>query len=319
MRNTYLKIYRKIKEFLIIQKTSAGVIIFSILYLLLISFTQGLKIENWIIVVSYNLCFFANSTTRRFILAFSIFVVFALLYDMMKIYPNHNLNQVDISGLFHFEQKLFGFKTDGSFYTLNQYFAIHNTLFLDLISGLFYLNWIPVPIAFAFYLYATNKKQFLHFSLTFFLVNILGFSIYYIYPAAPPWYVALYQFNLHLDIPGNTAGLARFDELVHFPIFHLIYARNSNVFAALPSLHCAYPVIVLYYGIKNNYGWINGLLAIFMTGIWFAAVYSGHHYVTDVLAGIICAGIGLLIFQKILLNTVVFQKWITNYEQLISP
>ncbi len=307
------------KNLSITQKTTAGVVLFSILYLSLTSFIQGLRIENLIIIGIYNLCYFANQMSRRFILAFSIFVVFAILYDLMKIYPNYLINKVDISGLFHFEQKMFGFNKDGVFYTLNQYFSLHNTPFLDLISGLFYINWIPVPLAFALYLYFTNKQQFLHFSLTFFLVNLLGFCIYYIHPAAPPWYVNLYHFNLHLDVPGNTAGLARFDKLVHFPIFHLIYARNSNVFAALPSLHSAYPVVVLYYGIKNKLGWINWLLALFMTGIWFAAVYSGHHYVTDVLAGIICAGIGLLIFHKILLNTVLFQKWITNYEQLISP
>lgn len=317
MRNIYLKMYRIIKSFSIHQKTTAGIILFSILYLLLISFMEGLQIENCVIVVIYNLCYFARPGTRRFILAFSIFVVFAILYDMMKIYPNYLFNQVDISGLFHFEQKLFGFNKDGVFYTLNQYFAIHNTPFLDLISGMFYMNWIPVPLAFALYLYVTNKQQFLHFSLTFFLVNLLGFCIYYIHPAAPPWYVDLYHFNLQYDIPGNTAGLARFDKLVHFPIFQLIYARNSNVFAALPSLHSAYPVVVLYYGIKNKFGWINCLLVLFMAGIWFAAVYSGHHYVTDVIAGIICAGIGLLIFQKVLLNTAIFQKWITNYEQLI--
>lgn len=309
----------KIKNFSITQKTTSGVVLFSILYLLLISFIQGLRIENWIIIVIYNLCYFANPRSRRFILAFSIFIVFAILYDLMKIYPNYLINQVDISGLFHFEQKVFGFKKDGVLYTLNQYFSSHNTPFLDLISGLFYINWIPVPLAFALYLYITNKQQFLQFSLTFFLVNLLGFCIYYIHPAAPPWYVNLYHFNLHFDVPGNTAGLARFDKLVHFPIFHLIYARNSNVFAALPSLHSAYPVVVLYYGIKNKLGWINWLLALFMAGIWFAAVYSGHHYVTDVLAGIICAGIGLLFFQKILLKRAIFQKWITSYEQLISP
>jgi membrane-associated phospholipid phosphatase len=38
-------------------------------------------------------------------------------------------------------------------------------------------------------------------------------------------------------------------------------------------------------------------------GIWFAAVYSGHHYVLDVLAGIGCglAGIGLfnLLYSRV--------------------
>jgi membrane-associated phospholipid phosphatase len=175
-----------------------------------------------------------------------------------------------------------------------------------------------VPLAFAAYLYISNKQQFLHFSLTFFLVNLIGFCIYYIHPAAPPWYVNLNGFDFNLGVPGNATGLVRFDNLVHLPIFESIYARNSNVFAALPSLHCAYPVVVFYYAVKNRLGFVNWLFALFMAGIWFSAVYSGHHYVTDVLAGIICAIAGILLFQKVLLKRKVFQKWINKYKTLIS-
>jgi len=39
------------------------------------------------------------------------------------------------------------------------------------------------------------------------------------------------------------------------------------------------------------------LFVVFMLGIWFAAVYSGHHYIIDVLAGILCALIGIAIFE----------------------
>jgi membrane-associated phospholipid phosphatase len=34
-----------------------------------------------------------------------------------------------------------------------------------------------------------------------------------------------------------------------------------------------------------------------MAGIWFAAVYSGHHYVLDVLAGITCGLTGITLFN----------------------
>jgi membrane-associated phospholipid phosphatase len=55
--------------------------------------------------------------------------------------------------------------------------------------------------------------------------------------------------------------------------------------------------IVLYYSIKAKMkGW-NILFAIITAGIWFGAVYSGHHYIIDVLAGILCTIIGITIFQ----------------------
>lgn len=294
------------------------VLLLSTGYLIFSAYLVGLRMEHWVIVGLYNLCYFISPKTRKIILAFTIFVVFAMVYDMMNAFPNYKVNHVDIAGLYHFEQKVFGFSKDGVLYTFNEFFASNHNSLLDVISGIFYINWIPVPLAFAFYLYVKNKKQFLDFSLTFFLVNILGFCIYYIHPAAPPWYVCLYGFDFHLGVSGNTAGLTRFDSLLNINVFHSIYARNANVFAALPSLHSAYPVVVLYYGLKNRLGKINWLLAIFMAGIWFAAVYSGHHYVTDVIAGILCSVAGIFIYQKILLKISTYRNWITHYEIRIS-
>ena len=42
---------------------------------------------------------------------------------------------------------------------------------------------------------------------------------------------------------------------------------------------------------------MNMVFATVMGGIWFAAVYSNHHYVLDVLAGIACAGLGIWLFN----------------------
>jgi len=300
------------------MKQSLLVVFLSILLLGLLSLLVGLRIEHVLLVGFYNFCFFIDSRTRKFVLAFTIFLVFGMLYDLMKAYPNYLVNHVDISPLYHFEKAVFGFTCHGQLLTPNEFFAQYPTPFLDILSGLFYINWIPVPLAFAGYFYLKNKQQFLHFSLTFLLVNVLGFCIYYIHPAAPPWYVNQNGFDLNLSIQGDAAGLIRFDNLVHLPVFESIYTRNSNVFAAMPSLHSAYPVVVFYYAVKNRLGRINWLLALFMAGIWFSAVYSGHHYITDVLAGIVCAVTGILIFQKILLKTGTFKNWILKYTQIIS-
>ncbi|MDQ3291637.1 MAG: phosphatase PAP2 family protein, partial [Bacteroidota bacterium] len=128
-------------------------------------------------------------------------------------------------------------------------------------------------------------------------VNLIGFVIYYVYPAAPPWYVQHYGFTFIPGTPGNTAGLARFDNFFGIKLFHGIYSKSSNVFAAMPSLHSAYPVTVLLYGLKNKLGRVNMFFALIMLGIWFAAVYSFHHYVLDVILGIACALVGFDLFQ----------------------
>jgi inositol phosphorylceramide synthase catalytic subunit len=303
---------------ILINNRFTKVILVNAIFLIFTFLLTGIKAEHLILSALCSFLYLYCEKTRKFILAFGIFVIFAIIYDLMKAWPNYMVNQVDISSLYHFEQNVFGFTEKGHLITPNEFFTDHHTLFLDIISGIFYINWIPVPLALAVYFYVTSKKQYLDFSLTFFFVNLIGFCIYYVHPAAPPWYVHLYGFDMHLGVPGNTAGLSRFDELVHLPVFASIYSKNSNVFAAMPSLHCAYPVIVLYYGMKNKLGRVNWLFGLFMTGIWFSAVYSGHHYVTDVIAGVICACVGIFIYQRIFLKTGLFQKWISDYQHTIT-
>lgn len=300
------------------KRTKQMALLVSGFYLLLMSLVIGLKVENWIIVAGFNACIWLSEASRKFILGFSIFILFAIIYDFMKVYPNYKVNPVDIAGIYNSEKSLFGFTSQGVLLTPNEFFAIHHNAIVDFMCGLFYLSWIPLPIAFAFWLYFNNKKQFLHFSLTFLFVNLIGFCIYYIHPAAPPWYVAQYGLDFHQGVGGNTAGLGRFDALVHLKIFGSLYSRNSNVFAAMPSLHCAYPTIVLFYSFKSKVKSMKWLFGLIMVGIWFTAIYSGHHYVLDAIMGIACTATGIVIFQYGLLKASFFNSFLAKYEQAIS-
>jgi membrane-associated phospholipid phosphatase len=222
---------------------------------------------------------------------------------------------VHIADIYNREKSWFG--SNGQ--TPNEFWQAHANPFLDILAGIFYLCWIPVPLAFAGYLFYKDKNAFLRFSLTFLLVNLLGFIIYYAYPAAPPWYVQQYGFGFNPRTPGNTAGLGRFDSLLHVKIFAGLYAKSSNVFAAMPSLHASYPLIVFYYGIRTRQGWTNLLFGTIMIGIWFAAVYSGHHYVLDVLAGIACGLTGIGLFNMLYNKAGGFRRWMERCAIFLSP
>jgi inositol phosphorylceramide synthase catalytic subunit len=269
----------------------------SVFYLVLSFLLIGFKSDQLILVVLFNLCYFGSRVTRQFIIGFSIFIIYWIIFDYMKAFPNYLYNEVHIETLYDAEKALFGLPWNGNVITPNEYFARQSSAVLDVLTGFFYLCWIPVPLTFAGFLFFKNRQAFFQFSLTFFLVNIIGFIGYYIYPAAPPWYVAQYGFNFDPATPGNTAGLSRFDAFFDITIFHGMYAKSSNVFAAMPSMHAAFLMIVLFFGLKYKMkGW-NFLFATIMVGIWFAAVYTGHHYILDVLAGITCAIAGITLIQ----------------------
>ncbi|TKT90845.1 phosphatase PAP2 family protein [Dyadobacter frigoris] len=275
-------------------------LLISVAYLVLSAYLVGFRSDQVVLLVITNSFYFFSETTRKFITAFSIFIVYWILFDYMKAFPNYSYNTVHIKSLYDLEKSIFGINAGTSIITPNEYWILHQHSFLDVMSGVFYLTWIPLPLSLAGYLFYKNRTQFFNFAFTFLLVNMIGFVIYYLYPAAPPWYSQQYGFEFIANTRGNTAGLSRFDAFFNVGIFKSIYEKSSNVFAAMPSLHSSYPLIALYYAVKSK---INAGLAIVigitMPGIWFAAVYTSHHYVLDVIAGVACATTGIIIVNLI--------------------
>jgi len=280
-------------------------IILVTLYLLWCYFgMKSIKTEHYFLVMIWFVSFYYNQKSRRFIKGFSFFIIFWILYDSMRVFPNYEFNIVHIQQPYDIEKGLFGIYDNGIINTPNEFFLRYNNKFLDFLSGFFYINWMPIPIGFGVYLYLTNKHLFINYAMAFLLVNIVGFIIYYIYPAAPPWYVQQYGFDLHVGVPGSRAGLERFDNLIRFPLFEGIYNKNANVLAAMPSLHSAYPVVVLYYSFKKKIAaYVKILFVLFLFGIWFSAVYSSHHYIIDVIMGVIVSLLVLVVFEFLLKHT----------------
>ena len=138
------------------------------------------------------------------------------------------------------------------------------------------------------------------FSWAFLIVNLLGFAGYYIHPASPPWYVMKYGFNAIVGTPGNVAGFGRFDAMTGLNIFHGMYSANANVFAAIPSMHAAYLFVTTIYAIMSKRRpYTICLFAFICLGIWWTAVYMGHHYIIDIILGVITSIIGITLWELI--------------------
>lgn len=313
---------RTADRFLPTPKESLTVIAALAIWLGVTALCVGFRPEHLWMALLLALLFFACRQSRKLVVALLPFVIFGISYDWMNIVHNYEVNPVDIRGIYEAEKSLFGITAaDGSLLTPNEFFALHTTPLMDFLGGFFYLCWVPVPIMFGLYLYfARQEKAYLHFSLVFLLVNLIGFAGYYIHPAAPPWYVALHGFDFNLDTPGEVAGLGAFDRMTGLGIFHGLYGRNSNVFAAVPSLHSAYTLVAFIYSLRSKSpAWMRVCLAVITLGIWFTAVYTSHHYIIDVSLGILCALLGFLLFEYGLMRIPAFARFIDRYASYINP
>lgn len=281
----------------------------------------GFRSEHILLCAAFLLLFIPCQSSRKLVVALLPFFIFGISYDWMNLLPNYEVNPVDVEGLYTTEKRLFGITVaEGTVLTPNEYFALHHCSAMDFMSGIFYLCWVPLPIIFGIWLYFKGERRaYLHFAIVFLLVNLIGFAFYYIHPAAPPWYVAMHGMEAIPGTPGEVAGLGRFDEMTGLNIFHLLYSRNANVFAALPSLHSAYTLVALIYAIRFKAPrlWII-LLAVVTLGIWLTAVYSSHHYIIDVMCGIICALVGSLLFETAVARIAPLSRALDRYISYIS-
>ncbi len=291
------------------------------LWLLVTALCIGFRPEHVVLAVLIFALFFFNGATRRLVIALVPFFLFGISYDWMNILPNYEVNPVDVAGLYNTEKSLFGITVaQAEVLTPNEFFAIHHSPLMDFLAGIFYICWVPLPIVYGLYLYFSGHRgAYLHFAVVFLFVNLLGFALYYVHPAAPPWYVALHGFEAVPGTPGDVAGLGRFDDMTGLGIFNALYARNSNVFAAMPSLHSAYTLIAFVYSLRSRspLGW-RIALGIVTAGIWFTAVYSSHHYILDVLGGIATALAGIAIFEYGLMKIPAVARFMGRYTDYIS-
>lgn len=280
----------------------------------------GFRPEHLWLATLLLILFFATAPSRRLLVALLPFLIFGISYDWMNLLPNYKVNPVDVADVYNAEKSIFGITEGGEVLTPNEYFARHTFGVADFMSGIFYLCWVPLPILFGLWLYFKHQTvAYLHFAIVFLLVNLIGFSLYYVHPAAPPWYMPQYGAVAVPGTPGSVAGLGRFDEMTGLGIFNALYARNANVFAAIPSLHSAYTLIAFIYSVRyrSPLAW-RIVLGIVTVGIWFTAVYTSHHYLIDVCAGILTALFGIALFEFVIMKIPSAQRFIHRYAAYIS-
>jgi len=198
-----------------------------------------------------------------------------------------------------FEKRWLGVPSPSGTLTLNEWFGMHLHPVLDFIAGGAYLTFIGVFILLAAYftrrIHLDNDPESTpshrRWSAravvwSFLVVNVMGFTTWFLYPAAPPWYVDTYGLQtILLDVPMNPARTVRFDALFGTSFFTGMYGAGANPFGAIPSLHISYPVLSIVFAMRLKR--FRKFTVLFGCMVGFAAVYLNHHYLIDVLLGIV--------------------------------
>lgn len=162
-------------------------------------------------------------------------------------------------------------------------------------ATVFYMLHFVLPIATGLMLWVWRRPQYYDFVAAFILLSFAGFVTYLLLPVAPPWLAAQWG---HLNGPDGSPVIhylkpAAFDVIAHalgYPEGHMLssyvfYGVNPNGVAAFPSLHAGYPFLS-FLVLRRAFGRIGWLALGYATLVWWAIVFTGDHYVIDVLGGI---------------------------------
>jgi membrane-associated phospholipid phosphatase len=227
-----------------------------------------------------------NEKTRLFLRTFLPFIATGAIFDSMRyFYWDAIEGRVHVADPYLFDRAWFG--VGGR--TLNEYFVDHHWAIADLASGFAYLTFVAEYLGLAMLLFLRDQvPRAATFARCFLVVNMMGFVTYFIYPAAPPWYVSEHGFGPALrNVQPSAAAAHRFDLLLGTRWFDEVYGHGVDVFGAIPSLHSAYPIIAAVLAFRmRELRWARWPAAAFAALMWFSAVYLQHHYVIDVVMGV---------------------------------
>ena len=145
----------------------------------------------------------------------------------------------------------------------------------------FFVVWIV-----AAWLWRASRRRFGQYAALTVVLTMAVFVVYWRYPAQPPWMAADGMRIGSLDRVVPTI----WDQL-GVPSIQSVYENGDlvNPVAAMPSLHAAYPMMLLlfFWGAGRR---VRTILALYTVAMGFALVYSGEHFVSDILAGWALAG-----------------------------
>jgi membrane-associated phospholipid phosphatase len=215
-----------------------------------------------------------------------------LVYDAMRWVKDVGVTpeRVHLCDLRAIDMRIASATVDGERVAVHDWLQLHSSTALDLAGAVPYGTFLYVAIGFAIYLYVKDYERMRLFGWSFLVVNLIGFTTYHLYPAAPPWY--FHQHGCSVDLAAHASegpNLARVDALLGIHYFHDFYGRASDVFGAVPSLHVSYPLLIVLFGWPIM-KWPGRAFAVaFLVSMCGAAVYLDHHWIVDVLLGLVYA------------------------------
>lgn len=167
--------------------------------------------------------------------------------------------------------------------------AVTDARWWSVFITLCYCSHFMVSPIIAAVLWIRSRERFRAWAALLVALAVAGIATYFLFPMSPPWLASQQGYISGTDIYRISGqGWAWLD--FHDAAEVLGQAQTwSNPVAAMPSLHMATATLVVGFFWLSVRWWIRPLLLLYPALMAFTLVYSGEHYVTDEIAGVLYA------------------------------
>lgn len=230
-------------------------------------------------------CVASQEGPRRFMRDWWPLILFWLGYDAMRLFSGNLISRAAVEPPYRWERAFFH-SPDWEIWPF--FFArwreAHSGVSWARAAtagcNLVYLSHLPVLPAVLLTFWLRGRALLfrrLLWALT--AISVAGLIIYFVYPAAPPWWVyqnGFAQPTIAHSMPAAEAGS------VPSELFNL----SANRFAAIPSLHGTYPLLLtLVLAVHRARRRAIALAGIYTLAMWFSCVFLNQHYIIDLIVG----------------------------------
>jgi inositol phosphorylceramide synthase catalytic subunit len=270
-----------------------------VLYVLAIAAIGDLRLEHVVLLVVVASLSAFGPRSRAFLGDIAPYVLVALGYDLVR-YARQlfvTSERVWACGLRQLELATFSVAPG---VTLQDWFQVHHAPFWDLVFALPYTVFAYLALLYSAYLYFVDRPRMRRYLWSFAIANFISFGLWMAVPAAPPWYLRAHGCEVSMNALPSAAGLLRVDQLLGIHYYENLYTRAASVFGAMPSMHCAYPMLGLLTAWRAISWKTRPIHILYAVTMFVGSNYLDHHWVWDGLAGIGLACIAVWLSSKLL-------------------
>lgn len=265
-------------------------------YLALGVATSSVRGYHWFMLLAIPGALLSAERGRRFFLDWAPLFTFWLVYDRLRLIQPLLFPHVNVESPFLIERAAFGWlaKGDVPAHGAHLWLASHSGILataIEWLSQIVYFSHLFVVPLFVAALWIVglshneHRASFLRYIRAFTALNFSAIVVYLLLPVAPPWWVTL---NGMAQPTAQLVAQADVSSAMPGALIQGMIRNASQWFAAVPSLHGAYPVLLLLLCPRRNRVAFS-FIALYGCAMWASTVALNQHYVIDLVAGALLA------------------------------